>query len=56
MMQIGKLEAMHRLTVARRLCDQFSMGPSGVTDQSIDRISDTISPSPIGKESPTDSG
>jgi hypothetical protein len=38
MMLIGKLEARQRLTVVRSDWGQESMGPSGVPDQSLERI------------------
>ena len=44
---IGKLDAKHRLTVVRRLWGQSSIGPSGVTDQSFERINSPMIPPPI---------
>lgn len=44
--RIGKVEDRHRLTEVRRLCGQLTGGPSGVFDQSIERISAPISPPP----------
>jgi hypothetical protein len=43
MMLTGKFDARHRLTVVRRLCGQLWTGPSGVFDQSSERISEVIS-------------
>ncbi len=49
MTQIGRSEAKQMLTVVRRLCGHPSTGPSGVADQSIDRIKLPISPPPNRK-------
>src|SRR5215471_10718977 len=43
---MGKLDARHRLTVVRRLCGHLSSGPSGVFDQSMERMTLPISPPP----------
>src|ERR1700753_170680 len=61
-MLMGKLEERQRLTVVRKLLGHDSIGPSGVLDQSIERISSPISPPPtsqlfcrgiFGSEAPT---
>jgi hypothetical protein len=49
MMLIGKLDARQRLTVVRWLCGHCSIDPSGVCDQSLERMSSAISPSPTRK-------
>ena len=46
---IGKLDERQRLTVVRRLFGQVPSGPSGVVDQSIDRISLPMSPPPTSQ-------
>src|SRR4051794_10699698 len=48
-MLMGKLEDRHRFTVVRRLCGQLSRGPSGVVDQSRERMSAPISPPPTSQ-------
>ena len=44
--KIGKVEERQRLTEVRKLCGHSEIGPSGVIDQSIERISFPISPPP----------
>ncbi|MGQ0481874.1 MAG: hypothetical protein ACT4O0_12755 [Pseudonocardia sp.] len=51
-MLIGKLDARQMLTVVRRLCDQSSIGPSGVPDQFFSRITRPISPPPTSQSAP----
>jgi len=45
-MDMGKLDARHKLTVVRKLCGQLSGEPNGVLDQSLERMSLPISPPP----------
>jgi hypothetical protein len=45
-MDMGKLDAMHKLTVVRKLCGQVSGEPNGVLDQSLERMRPPISPPP----------
>jgi hypothetical protein len=45
-MDMGKLEARHKLIVVRKLCGQVSGEPKGVLDQSLERMSLPISPPP----------
>jgi len=40
-------------TAALRLCDHPAIGPTGVLDQSMARVSSAISPAPARKEGPT---
>ena len=37
-MDMGKLEAIHKLTAVRKLCGQVSGEPKGVLDQSFERM------------------
>src|SRR5579864_9538740 len=51
-MHSGKFDDRSRLTVVRRLSGQESIGPSGVWDQSFERMSLPISPPPMSQSDP----
>src|SRR6266481_1093287 len=46
---MGKLDARQRLTVVRKLCGHDAIGPSGVSDQSLERTNSPILPPPTSQ-------